>query len=220
MKITFACTGCGRKLKARPDSVGRTRKCPVCETRVTCIAPHILPRPVEPDVFDAEIVEAEVVATPPRPPAVAPHGVPPAEPTSAFDPYADVNDDPYQLAGPDPAATSTPESNRPCPMCGEMILAEAVKCRFCGEILDPRLKKGKTKGKRSRAEDADLSTAEIVLPLIPFVCCWSLGGLIGLIWMIQGKPKGAKMLGISVAAAVFWMAVGIVLRAIVLYSRP
>ena len=26
----------------------------------------------------------------------------------------------------------------PCPYCGEPILADAVKCRFCGEWLDER----------------------------------------------------------------------------------
>jgi hypothetical protein len=29
---------------------------------------------------------------------------------------------------------------RPCPACGEAIVATARKCRFCGEIFDPALR--------------------------------------------------------------------------------
>src|SRR5688572_6415637 len=29
---------------------------------------------------------------------------------------------------------------RPCPACGEAIVATAQKCRFCGEIFDPALR--------------------------------------------------------------------------------
>jgi hypothetical protein len=187
MKITFACTGCGRKLKARPDSIGRTRKCPVCETRVTCIAPHILPRPVEAEVLDAEVVEAEVIAAPPRgvPAARAVAPAPVAEPPPAFDPYADVDDDPYQLADPDPATTAPPESRRPCPACGEMILTEAVKCRFCGEVFDQRLKKGKAQKAKKPSGDR-MSSSAAGREIAGGILCMGLG--IGLTVVSYANP--------------------------------
>lgn len=164
MKINFPCPGCGKKLKARPDSVGRSRKCPVCATRVTCPEPVAEARFIDADLVDAEVVEAELIPAARKAPAAqhraAGAGVgagfrngagvaPPApNPAPGFDPFGDLDDDPYQLASPDPVETSTSEPQKPCPICGETILASAAKCRYCGEVLDPKLKKGKSKKSR------------------------------------------------------------------------
>jgi hypothetical protein len=49
---------------------------------------------------------------------------------------------PRSFADDDPAddapheAHAVGEDRRPCPMCGEMIQRNAVKCRFCGEVFD------------------------------------------------------------------------------------
>jgi uncharacterized membrane protein len=34
--------------------------------------------------------------------------------------------------------------------------------------------------------------------------CSGIGCIVSIIYLIQGKPKGLKMLGISIAMAVFW----------------
>src|SRR6516165_6701578 len=103
MPISFLCPHCGKKLKAPDSAVGKTSKCPGCGTAVTCPEP----------VYDAELVDA--------PPPGA----------GGIDPYGDLNpDQPYGLVEPQPAEAPAPaaESRRPCPMCGEMILAAAAKC--------------------------------------------------------------------------------------------
>ncbi|HKB42381.1 MAG TPA: hypothetical protein VKD72_38500 [Gemmataceae bacterium] len=49
--------------------------------------------------------------------------------------------DPFVEPGLLPSPGGEDEARRPCPMCGEMIIASAVKCRFCGEIFDPTLRR-------------------------------------------------------------------------------
>ena len=120
--------------------------------------------------------------------------------------------DMYGLDDPAPRAVeSAPpdEGRRPCPMCGEMILAAAAKCRYCGEVFDPALKKAEAlKRKGSGAPgDEDLSSGEWVLAIL----CSGIGCIMGIVWMIQGKPKGKKMFGVSLLAGIAWS----VLRAVI-----
>jgi hypothetical protein len=69
--------------------------------------------------------------------------------------------------------------------------------------------KVKAKGKkRSSPEDADLSTGEWVLAIL----CSGIGCIVGIVWMIQGKPKGKKMFGISILMVVVWNIVSYALR--------
>jgi predicted RNA-binding Zn-ribbon protein involved in translation (DUF1610 family) len=175
MPISFSCPRCGKKLKAPDDAVGKTSRCPGCGTSVTCPEP----------VYDAELVDA---------------------PPGGEDPYTVLEpEQPYALVGSEPGIAprtegSPGEARRPCPMCGEMIVATAAKCRFCGEIFDPTLKRAR----RTRKEEEDLSTGDIVVALL---CGW-IGCIAGIVWMIQGKPKGWKMLLLSfvsgIVGSVIW----------------
>jgi predicted RNA-binding Zn-ribbon protein involved in translation (DUF1610 family) len=185
MPISFQCPRCGKKLKAPDSAAGKASTCPGCGGTVTCPEP----------VYDAEVVEMDL--TPEKP--------------KGFDPFADLGDDkPYPVTGPPPAAESSDDSRRPCPMCGEMIVATAAKCRYCGEVFDPTLKKAKSKKKKKKHDpgDEDLSGGDIAVALL----CSGIGCIAGIVWMIQGKPKGLKMLGLSFVMVVVWNILNVVIR--------
>ena len=93
----------------------------------------------------------------------------------------------------EPQATlpATNADRKPCPMCGEMIQKNAVKCRHCGEIFDPLLKSQAKKA--SATGDDDLSVFEWIVCIL----CSGIGCIVGIIYIIQGKPKGKKMLLVS-----------------------
>lgn len=171
MPISFSCRKCGKKLKAPDNAAGKTSKCPGCGSPVTCPEP----------VYEAE----PVAPAKPDVPDILPD-----------DPYDMGDGTPYGL---DEEAAPLPKADprRPCPMCGEMILANAAKCRFCGEVFDETLKKAavkkKKKKKRSSEEDANLSAGDWIAAIL----CADIGCIASIIWMIQGKPKGLKMLGVS-----------------------
>jgi predicted RNA-binding Zn-ribbon protein involved in translation (DUF1610 family) len=121
MPISFSCPSCDKKLKAPDNAAGKSSKCPGCGAAVTCPEP----------IYDAELVGGD---------------------SGGLDPYGDLDSDqPYGVVDAAPATATTTEDRRPCPMCGEMILAAAIKCRHCGEVFDPVLKKGKGRksGKKS-----------------------------------------------------------------------
>jgi len=101
-----------------------------------------------------------------------------------------------------PADSSEEGSRRPCSACGEMIVSSAAKCRFCGEIFDPELARieAKKKKKGRSSVDEDMSTGD----WIAAVLCSGIGCIAGIVWMIQGKPKGLKMTGVSILFAFIW----------------
>jgi len=94
------------------------------------------------------------------------------------------------------------ESRRPCPACGEMILTTALKCRYCGEIFDKTLKRAKKKKKKRRSygDEEDLTGGDWAVAIL----CSGIGCIVGLVWALQGKPKGWKMVGVSMLSSFFW----------------
>ena len=67
-----------------------------------------------------------------------------------------VDDNPFaagDIKSTGDTADAAAEDRRPCPACGEMIKSAASKCRYCGEVFDPALKKRKSSGGGGRSND-------------------------------------------------------------------
>jgi predicted RNA-binding Zn-ribbon protein involved in translation (DUF1610 family) len=182
MPISFSCLQCGKKLKAPDNAAGKSSKCPGCGTTVTCPEP----------IYDAELVETS---------GAVPGGI---------DPYGDLDDDkPYAMTAAAPAPATATEDRRPCPMCGESIMVAAAKCRFCGEVFDPAIKKLKTGGKGGKARDLRFIAANqryMIIFMLLYISC---------VICYLFVPPGAKPLfqyggGIAlIVAVVFAFIVGI-----------
>jgi hypothetical protein len=100
------------------------------------------------------------------------------------------------------------EERRPCPACGEMIMSTAAKCRYCGEIFDETLKRKEKKKRVASDEDSNLTVGDWV----GCILCSGIACIYGLVIAIQGKPKGWKMVGISLIVQLFWAAVQVALE--------
>ncbi len=113
---------------------------------------------------------------------------------------------------PSPGGSAT-DDKRPCPMCGELIAPNALKCRFCNEIFDPRLKKEEARkrggGGFVGGEGDSLTVAEWLIAIL----CSGIGCIVGIVWMLSGRPKGKKMFAVSLIAAVFWTVVRFAIEA-------
>jgi hypothetical protein len=100
--------------------------------------------------------------------------------------WLDELSDAGSAAGAAAPEAGSGEARRPCPECGEMIVAGAAKCRFCGAIFDPKLKQFESKGKTELRQMAQFHKALMVLTLLNilgFVCASAAGA--------SGVPPGA-----------------------------
>jgi predicted RNA-binding Zn-ribbon protein involved in translation (DUF1610 family) len=124
----------------------------------------------------------------------------PDTPTAAADAPENAPAEPPEAVSSVPEEAPGSEQRRPCPMCGEMIVASAVKCRFCGEIFDETLRRAEKKKERGPETDRNLTGGDIVLAILPFLT--NIACILGIVWMIQGRPKGAKMFGLALVAQI------------------
>jgi predicted RNA-binding Zn-ribbon protein involved in translation (DUF1610 family) len=175
--IKMTCPSCGKTLAAPDTAAGKKAKCPSCGQIM------VVPEAVH---------EAEDLNT---------TGAEPAEAGSySLDEI---------LGAESTAGSTTPaqDDRRPCPMCGEMIIATAAKCRFCGAIFDARLKQAAKK--KYGPNDETLTAGDWVFCIL----CGGIACIFGIVYAIQGKPKGIKMVGISLVASFVWGIIRVILEA-------
>lgn len=60
------------------------------------------------------------------------------------------------------------------------------------------------------SDDADLTPLDWVLAIL----CSGIGCIVGIVYMVQGKPKGTKMLVISLVFVVIWNVVNFGIQAV------
>jgi uncharacterized RDD family membrane protein YckC/DNA-directed RNA polymerase subunit RPC12/RpoP len=102
---------------------------------------------------------------------------------------------------------------RPCPMCGEMILVEAIKCRYCGEIFDESLRRAEgAKGGPLASRLARLGAA--ILDTI----IMGLGALPGFFILFQTKAD-LKFAGTGLYVMVAGVGVILIIQMVLLSTR-
>ena len=141
------------------------------------------------------------------------------EKPKGFDPFGDLDDDkPYGVAGTPPPGQSSDDNRRPCPMCGEMIVATAAKCRYCGEVFDETIKRsGKAKSGKGKKRAELKSIAQYQKGVLACIAGWILCIVAIFFAAIVLRPNlrpGASPAEIASASPIFGflMLVGFVLN--------
>ena len=123
-----------------------------------------------------------------------------------YEDYEDYQDGDSHSFGVNEYETPAVETRRPCPMCGEMIVAKAAKCRYCGEIFDATLKRKKKKKKKRRRSSSYFDDDEMTA-FDWFLCiaCSNIGCIVGIVALCSGNSsRGGKMIGLSIMFNVIW----------------
>lgn len=188
MPISVKCSDCGKSLKAPDALAGKKAKCPDCGAIV----------PIPKAALDAEEIGNELVSKP--------------KPKAKKKPVEDDYDSTFDDIADDEAEAPLDESatRKPCPMCGELIAKTAAKCRYCGEVLDPALRKrAKKKGGSSSSSEDELTGVDIAL----CVLCSGIGCIVGIVALCRGQSsRGGKMIGISLLMQLVWGVINLLIQ--------
>ena len=77
-----------------------------------------------------------------------------------------------------------------------MLSAQATQCPYCGESSVD-----KTAAAKAVAVKSSLTAAEWIIAII----CPPFGGIMGLMYLIQGKRRGSRLIVASLGAFVVWI---------------
>ena len=167
MPIKMSCPSCGKTLSAPDNAAGKKAKCPGCGQIMT---------------VPEAVVAAEDIHAP--------------EPEATFSPQPPAGDgaswlDEVQGAATPPTASGPGgDARRPCPECGEIIIAGAAKCRFCGAVFDPRLRTSSMQGGQNYRGFAITS---MVLGILSLFCCGPVFGIAAIVFgVIAGNGMKAS----------------------------
>jgi S1-C subfamily serine protease len=102
-------------------------------------------------------------------------------------------------------------SMKPCPYCGEEILASAKKCRYCNEFLDEAPAPSRSapsrgaaaKGRAKGGDDSEPNPTEYAVAIL----LAPIGLIIGLVWAARRQAKASAMIKVSALTCVI-LAVG------------
>lgn len=90
-----------------------------------------------------------------------------------------------------------------CPMCGELIAAAAIKCRFCGETLNSKIRDRERQANSTLLAN-QLTAADIAICAL----CSPIACVVGVIAIITGQPaRGLKMIALSFVMPFLWGAI-------------
>jgi hypothetical protein len=106
------------------------------------------------------------------------------------------------------AAQGLDEDMVECKFCGELIKRKARKCKHCGELVGTAARAVEAERKAKEDKDANLTTTEIIFGLL----CGTIACIFGVVWAIQGKKKGLKMIGLAIASQFAWAAIQMVIK--------
>jgi hypothetical protein len=220
------CPGCNRTLTFKEDAVGQTHPCPYCQTPVTLQGTAARDFSIPP----AEAGFAPQAGFPSRMKAnkalagkICPFcykeielgeevfNCPQCTSTMHFPcrerrgGCANPACAAAALRGPSSGvAAAADEDSIPCRFCGEAIKRQAKKCRHCGEFLD-----GSARDAPKQAPTDDtLSATEIIFGIL----CGGIACIFGIVWVLQGKKKGWKLIGIALISQMIFGAINAILK--------
>jgi len=166
MPISVKCSDCGKSLKAPDTLAGKKAKCPDCGAVVR----------IPNAALDAEEILDDEPVSKPKPKSKAKSKPADDDEYGMFDDLAD-----YEAEAP----VDESAGRKSCPMCGEKIAKTAAKCRFCGEVLDPAMRKKAKKKSSSSSSDDELTGVDIAL----CVLCSGIACIVGIVALCRGQTS-------------------------------